>query len=72
MSRAYVGLLALDLLLLGTGACVLYGLGIVRDRRAALRYAGLSFAAGWAAYGIAACVALVCGLALHVWETFVL
>jgi hypothetical protein len=69
MTRAYVGLLALDLLLLGTGLCVLYATGLVRDSRSALRFGGLAFVAGWAAYGVLASLALVVGLDLNAVQT---
>lgn len=72
MTHAYLGLLGLDLLLLCSGTCVLYGLGLVRDGRGALRYSGLSFVTGWACYGVLASLALMGGAALAVWETVLL
>ena len=72
MTRAYVGLLALDLLLLATGTCVLYATGLVRDSRGALRLAGLSFVAGWARYGVLASLALIVGLSLTAVQTIAL
>ncbi len=72
MTRAYVGLLALDLLLLATGTCVLFATGLVRDSRNALRLAGLSFVAGWACYGVLASLALIAGLSLSAVETIAL
>jgi hypothetical protein len=63
MTRAYLGLLVLDVLLLCVGGCVLYGLGLVRDARSGLRLAGLAFIAGWACFGVALSLGLMAGLA---------
>jgi hypothetical protein len=69
MIRAYAGLFALDSLLLATGGCVLYGLGLIRDVRSGLRLSGLSFIVGWACYGVVASFALIVGLALTALES---
>ena len=45
---------------------MLAGIGLVRDLRAAVRYAGLAFVLGWAATGVTASLALVAGLQLSV------
>jgi hypothetical protein len=54
----------LDALLLGAGLGALYGLGLVRSGRDALRHAGLALVAGWAALGIVASTLLVLGAPL--------
>jgi hypothetical protein len=66
--RELLGLAALDAVLLVTGLAILYGFGLVRTRRSALRLAGLAFLTGWAALGVGASLALVAGLALAVWQ----
>jgi hypothetical protein len=63
-----LGLAALDAVLLGTGLAALYGFGLVRDRRAALRFAGLAFLLGWAAVGVSVSILLMAGLAAAVWQ----
>lgn len=45
---------------------MLVGIGLVRDLRGAVRYAGLGVVLGWAATGVAVCLALVAGLELSV------
>jgi hypothetical protein len=67
--REYAGLVALDLLLFVTGMVVIWGLGLARDRRGWVRFAGLGFIVGWACYGIAATVALTLGSPLGVRTT---
>jgi 4-amino-4-deoxy-L-arabinose transferase-like glycosyltransferase len=54
------------------GLALLAGIGLVRDGRAALRYAGLGLVLGWAATGIAASVAVVAGLELSLLTVIVL
>ena len=61
---ALLGVAALDALLLVAGLGVLYGLGLVRSGRDALRNAGLALVAGWAAAGILESWALVAGASL--------
>jgi hypothetical protein len=57
-------LAALDVGLLVTGEAILAGLGLVRDARAALRYAGLSLVIGWAVTGVGVSLAVEAGLEL--------
>jgi hypothetical protein len=57
-------LIGFDAGLLAVGAAILVGIGLVRDARGAVRYAGLAFVLGWAATGVAASLALVGGLEL--------
>jgi hypothetical protein len=71
MIRAYAGLLALDCLLLATGASVLFALGLLRGR-SGWRLAGLAFLVGWACFGVLDSLALVAGLAVTVPEAVVL
>jgi len=66
--RAVAGLVALDVLLLATGAAVLYGFGLIRSLRTGLRFAGLAFVVGFAACGIAVSLSLIAGLAATVWQ----
>ncbi|MGH3119161.1 MAG: hypothetical protein ACRDQ2_18995, partial [Gaiellales bacterium] len=68
MTRAYVGLAALDVLYLLAGLGLLVGFGHVRSVRAGLRLAGLAFTLGWAAAGVASVVLLVAGLSLAPWQ----
>jgi hypothetical protein len=65
-------LAALDVGLLGTGEAILAGLGLVRDVRAALRYAGLSLVIGWAATSVCVSLAVEAGLELRVVTVVVL
>ena len=67
MTWSYLGLAALDALLLIAGLGALYGLGLVRSGRDALRHAGLVLIAGWAAVGIADSLALMLGAPLNRW-----
>jgi hypothetical protein len=60
--------LVLDLLLLAAGEALLVGLGIVRSRGSALRFAGLAFVVGWAALGTLVSVALMLGASLALWQ----
>lgn len=62
MTHGYLGLLAFDLTVLAIGYAALYGLGIVRSRRLALRGVALAFFTGWALLGVCLTTALVCGL----------
>jgi hypothetical protein len=71
VTRAYLGLAALDALLLVAGLGVLAALGLVRSRGSALRLAGLAFTVGWAAVGIAAVLLLVVGIPLTPWSVAV-
>lgn len=66
MSGESLRLVALDAGLLAVGAAMLVGIGLVRDPRGAVRYAGLAFVLGWATTGVAASLALVAGLELSV------
>ena len=61
----YVGLAALDVLLLAAGLGALHGLGLVRSGRDALRHAGLALVVGWAACGVVLSTALVVGLPVN-------
>jgi hypothetical protein len=45
---------------------MLAGIGLVRDRLGAVRYAGLAFVLGWATTGVAASLAVIVGLELSV------
>jgi hypothetical protein len=63
MTREWLGLAGLDAGYLAVGYVLLLGLGIVRSRPEALRFAGLALVCGWAATGIAVSYALVGGLA---------
>jgi hypothetical protein len=63
----YLGLAVLDALLLAAGLGLLYGLGLVRSSRDALRHAGVALFTGWAAVGTAITGALVAGAPLHRW-----
>jgi hypothetical protein len=67
VTGAYFGLAVLDALLLGGGLGVLYGLGLVRSGRDALRHAGLALVVGWAALGILETWALVLGGPVNRW-----
>jgi hypothetical protein len=62
----------LDLVLLGVGEALLYGLGFVRSPRQALRWAGLAFIVGWCALGSVIVYSLVLGLSLAVWGSLAL
>lgn len=67
MTASYLGLAALDALLLVTGLGVLDALGVVRSGRDALRHSGLAFVVGWAAVGVVESWALVAGAPLTRW-----
>jgi len=67
VTSSYFGLAALDALLLTAGLGALYGLGLVRSGRDALRHAGPALVVGWATVGIGASTALVVGAPLTVW-----
>jgi len=69
VTREYAGLVALDLLLLVTGAVVLRGIGVARSRSAMVKFAGLAFIVGWAVYGICSTVALALGSPLGILTT---
>jgi hypothetical protein len=72
MTSSYVGLAVFDAFLLVAGFGALYGLGLVRSGRDALRHAALALVVGWAAVGIADSVALVLGAPLNRWVVFLL
>jgi hypothetical protein len=61
VTSSHAGLAVLDALFLLAGFGLLYGLGLVRSGRDAVRHLGLALVAGWAAVGIAESVALVIG-----------
>ena len=61
MTRAYLGLLALDVLYLAAGLGLLAGFGLVRSAGTGLRLAGVAFTVGWAATGIVCTLLLVAG-----------
>jgi hypothetical protein len=67
VTSSYLGLAALDATLLVAGLGVLWGLGLVRSGRDALRHAALALLVGWATVGIALSTALVLGAPLTVW-----
>jgi hypothetical protein len=67
VTSSYLGLAVLDALLLVAGLCLLYGLGLVRSGRDALRHAGLALILGWAAVGVAESIALILGAPLSRW-----
>ncbi len=62
MTHGYLGLVAFDLTTLAVGYAALYGLGLIRTRRLALRGVALAFFTGWALLGVCLTTALVCGL----------
>jgi hypothetical protein len=68
VTRAYLGLVALDGLLLVAGLGLLAGFGYIRSARSALRLAGLAFTVGWAAVGVVSVLLLVVGLSLAPWQ----
>ena len=72
MTRAYIGLALLDITYLASGYALLYGLGLARSRRDALRYAGLALFAGWALVGTGLALAVTFGLDPTVGSTLVL
>src|ERR671934_85746 len=49
------------------GLAALYGIGLVRSRRCAVRYAGAALFFGWAELGIVASLAVVAGASLALW-----
>jgi hypothetical protein len=65
---SYLGLAALDVLLLGAGVGLLAGFGLVRSGRDAVRHAGLALVVGWAAVGIVESTALVLGAPIAWWD----
>jgi hypothetical protein len=62
----YAGLLTLDVAFVATGVAVLFGIGLIVDRRSAILRSGLAFTVGWASYGIGATLLLTAGGALGV------
>jgi hypothetical protein len=66
MTRAHLGLIPLNALLLCAGFALLWGIGLVAAARDVLRYAGLALVLGWAALGLLATLALVAGASLSV------
>lgn len=70
MSRAYLGIVLLDLLYLGLGAAIVRATGLRVPGR--IRLAGLSLAVGWAAFASLASLALIAGLSLAVWQIVLL
>ena len=67
MTASYIGLAALDILLLIAGFGVLHALGLVRSGRDALRHTGLALVVGWASVGVLESWALVAGAPLTRW-----
>jgi hypothetical protein len=67
VTRAYLGIVALDGAYLLVGLAVLARLGFVVSLSSALRYAGLAVVAGWVCFGILASVTLMLGGALGGW-----
>jgi hypothetical protein len=68
VTRAYLGLAALDALYLVAGLGLLAGFGHVRSPRTALRLAGVAFTVGWAAVGVVSVLLLVAGASLAPWQ----
>lgn len=62
--REWIGLAALNAVFLGVGTSLLASLGVVHERRHALRFSGLALVTGWAAVGIASSYALMLGVRL--------
>jgi hypothetical protein len=62
LTHAYLGLVALDLVLLAVGYGALTALGFVRTGRRLLPYAGLAFIAGWAVMGVVLSLAVMVGV----------
>jgi hypothetical protein len=67
VTASYLGLAVLDAFLLVAGFGALYGIGLVRGTRDALRHLGLALLVGWALAGIAESFALVLGAPLDRW-----
>jgi hypothetical protein len=67
VTSSYVGLAVLDVFLVVAGMSTLYGIGLVRSGRDALRHFGLALIVGWAAVGIAESMALILGAPLNRW-----
>ena len=67
MTSSYFGLAVFDAFLLVAGFGVLYGIGLVRSGRDALRHCALALVVGWAAVGIADSFALILGAPLSRW-----
>jgi hypothetical protein len=70
--REWFGLAALNAVFLVVGTSLLFALGVVRERRAALRFAGLALVTGWVAVAIVCSYALLLGLGLSVLQVVVL
>jgi hypothetical protein len=58
-----VSLIGLDVGLTAVGFALLYGLGLIRTAKDALRYCGLALMSGWALLGIATSLMLIAGAA---------
>jgi hypothetical protein len=71
MTRAYLGLVVLDVGYLASGYALLYGLGIVRSRHHSLRHVGLALFAGWALVATVLTIAVVLGVDPDVSSTLV-
>ncbi len=71
MTHAYLGVAALDVLLLAAGLAFLYGLGLVRSARQAVRWSGLGLFVAWALTGVLGSLEAMAGLALTVPELIV-
>jgi hypothetical protein len=67
-AREVAGLVALDVVLAAIGYAVLYGLGLARTVRSAIRLGGLALFLGWAELGIAASFLAVAGASLALWQ----
>ena len=71
MTRAVLGLIALDAGYLALGGTILFGLGLLRRPRDVFFLAGLSFFLGWALTGVFWALALAAGIDLTVAATVV-
>jgi hypothetical protein len=71
MTHAYLGLAALDAVLIAVGYALLVALGVVRSVARALRFLGLAFLSGWSLLGVALSFALSAGLDAGLGAVFV-
>src|SRR5262249_27259458 len=61
VTRAYAGLVLLNLAYLAAGYALLYGIGFARSGRSAVRSVGLALCRGWALVGVALATAVALG-----------
>ena len=62
LNRAYLGLLAFNVVVLGVGFALLYGLGLARSRRSGWRLVPLAYLLGWALLGSLLTFLLIAGV----------